>query len=131
MPLLKDRVPEVRAAAVYALGSIIGIHGAQLNSPTQQSPSTPPNSRLSPRSPLPPRSPSASTSAHHKRSIPDGYGSIGIHSMNDDTRVDVRLAGCLRRLRPDGSTLVRHELLLALARLFFHPRHSLALQVVA
>ena len=26
---------------------------------------------------------------------------------------------------------VRHELLLALSRLFFHPRHSMALQVVA
>jgi WD40 repeat protein len=43
----------------------------------------------------------------------------------------VAIATQIRRLRLDGSVLVRHELLLALARLFFHPEHSLPLQAVA
>ena len=126
MILLGDEAPEVRASAIYALGALIGVHNkstapsgnqkgdAKGNGVPASQPQTLASTLgLSPQSPV-------------LRSW------IKANSrLHEDARVDVAIASQIRRLRLDGSVLVRHELLLSLARLFFHPNHSLPLQAVA
>jgi regulator-associated protein of mTOR len=122
--LLQDPVPEVRAAAVYALGTFIG--GGHSPEPlSAQQPSQPgqpqgPSVQSQPSNPSAPGNAPQTISSHRTSggaSSQPAFGSASRARSEQRTSIELNLAVTLPVVTTDSSPMVRKELIIAFAHL--------------